>query len=190
MTNFRCSVGVLGVQWHLLSFLSSFFCYMAFWPTCLYFATYILEFKIGFDHGLQLVNDVSVFNGILAHFLSIFYLFFGLFFCCSFVFLAIWGIIKPIFAYSFQFTGKSYWNNNHISSILISPKYSKCQFRHFACLYIFIYLCFSPTSLVPVEGIITVIKTDNDLDPEWSPFGSHVLLDIRYMTNDSNIGVM
>jgi len=48
--------------------------------TCLYFATYILEFKIGFDHGLQLVNDVSVFNGILTHFLSIFYLFFGLFF--------------------------------------------------------------------------------------------------------------
>ena len=54
--------------------------------TCLYFATYILEFKIGFDHGLQLVNDVSVFNGILAHFLSIFYLFFGLFllFFCIF----------------------------------------------------------------------------------------------------------
>ena len=25
--------------------------------TCLYFATYILEFKIGFDHGLQLVNN-------------------------------------------------------------------------------------------------------------------------------------
>ena len=54
--------------------------------TCLYFATYILEFKIGFDHGLQLVNDVSVFNGILAHFLSIFSLFFGLFllFFCIF----------------------------------------------------------------------------------------------------------
>ena len=61
---------------------------MAFWPKCLYFETYILEFKIGFDHGLQLVNDVSVFNGILAHFLSIFDLFFGVF-CCSFVFLAI-----------------------------------------------------------------------------------------------------
>ena len=51
---------------------------------------------------------------------------------------------------------------------------------------------FCPTSLVPVEGIMTMIraiKTDNDLDPVWSPFGSHVLLDIRYMTNDSNIGV-
>ena len=70
---------------------------MAFWPTCLYFATYILEFKIGFDHGLQLVN-------------------------------------------SFQFTGQSYWINNHISSILISPKYSKCQFRHFAYLYIYIFM--------------------------------------------------
>ena len=63
--------------------------------------------------------------------------------------------------------------------------------RHFNALYIYI-LMFYPTSLVPVEGIMTmirVIKTDHDLDPEWSPFGSHVLLDIRYMTNDSNIGV-
>ena len=54
---------------------------------------------------------------------------------------------------------------------------------------VFIYLCFTPTSLVPVEGIITMIraiKTDQDFDTEWSPFGSHVVLDIRYMTNDSN----
>ena len=54
-------------------------------------------------------------------------------------------------------------------------------------VYIFIYLWFTPTSLVPVEGIITMIraiKTDQDFYPEWSPFRSHVALDIRYMTND------
>ena len=48
---------------------------------------------------------------------------------------------------------------------------------------------FHPTSLVPVEGVITTIrvtKTDHDLDPECSLLGSHVVLDIRYMTYDSN----
>ena len=46
---------------------------------------------------------------------------------------------------------------------------------------------FHPTLLVPVEGIMTMIraiKTDHDIDPEWSPLGSHVVLDIIYMTND------
>ena len=46
---------------------------------------------------------------------------------------------------------------------------------------------FFPTLLVPVEGIMTMIraiKTDHDIDPEWSPLGSHVVLDIIYMTND------
>jgi len=122
----------------------------------------------------------------------IFWQFLAFFLCFLAVLLNFWpyrGIFKANFCLFFKFTGQLYVINNHIPSSFISPKYSKCQFRHFACLYIFIYLCFSPTSLVPVEGIITVIKTDNDLDPEWSPFGSHVLLDIRYMTNDSNIGV-
>ena len=34
--------------------------------------------------------------------------------------------------------------------------------------------------------MIRAIKTDQDFYPEWSPFGSHVVLDIRYMTNESN----
>ena len=57
-------------------------------------------------------------------------------------------------------------------------------------VYIFRYLYLTHTSLVPVEGIMTMIraiKTDHDLDPEYSPFGSHVVKDIRYMTNDSNL---
>ena len=48
---------------------------------------------------------------------------------------------------------------------------------------------FHPISLVPVEGIMTMIraiKTDHDLDPKCSPFRIHVVLDIRYMTNDIN----
>ena len=48
---------------------------------------------------------------------------------------------------------------------------------------------FHPISLVPVEGIMTMIraiKTDHDLDPKCSSFGIHVVLDIRYMTNDIN----
>jgi len=32
--------------------------------------------------------------------------------------------------------------------------------------------------------MIRAIKTDHDIDPEWSPLGSHVVLDIIYMTND------
>ena len=35
-------------------------------------SVYILDFKLSFDHGLQLVNDVSVLNGVLAHFIVIF----------------------------------------------------------------------------------------------------------------------
>ena len=40
--------------------------------TFLYFDTCILELKIGIDHGLQLANDMSVFIGVLAHFMAIF----------------------------------------------------------------------------------------------------------------------
>ena len=29
-----------------------------FWPICLYFDTYFMEFKMGFDQGFQLMNDV------------------------------------------------------------------------------------------------------------------------------------
>ena len=34
--------------------------------------------------------------------------------------------------------------------------------------------------------MIRAIKTDQDFYPEWSSFGSHIVLDIRYMTNESN----
>ena len=84
---------------------------------------------------------------------------------------------------------------NHIEIIIIYQAFlfpQNIQNANLGILPVYIYLhiyASAPLSLVPVEGIITVIKTDNDLDPEWSPFGSHVLLDIRYMTNDSNIGV-
>ena len=47
---------------------------------------------------------------------------------------------------------------------------------------------FQPTSLVPVEVIMTMIraiKIDHGTNPECSLFG----IQIRYMTNDSNLGV-
>ena len=47
---------------------------------------------------------------------------------------------------------------------------------------------FHPTSLDPVEVIMTMIraiKIDHDTNPECSLFGIH----IRHMTNDSNLGV-
>ena len=59
--------------------------------------------------------------------------------------------------------------------------------RHFNALYIYI-LMFHPTSLDPVEVIMTMIraiKIDHDTNPECSLFGIH----IRHMTNDSNLGV-
>ena len=47
---------------------------------------------------------------------------------------------------------------------------------------------FHPTSLDPVEVIMTMIraiKIDHDTNPECSLFGIH----IRHMTNDNNLGV-
>ena len=66
-------------------------------------------------------------------------------FCLSFpiyrsILMTFCGLFKANFFLFFQFTGQSYCINNHIPSILISPKYSKCQFRHFACLYIYIFM--------------------------------------------------
>ena len=59
---------------------------MAFRSTCLYFETYILDFKLGFNDGLQLVNGVSVLNGFLAHFMAIFSCFWSFFaaYLCNF----------------------------------------------------------------------------------------------------------
>ena len=48
-------------------------------------------------------------------------------------------------------------------------------------------LIFHPTSLVPVEAIMTMIraiKIDHGTNPECSLFGIH----IRYMTNAINLG--
>ena len=98
------------------------------------------------------------------------------------------GYSKQFFAYS------SNLQANHIVSTLIYQAVFFTQYIQNANLgilpvYIFIYLCFTPTSLVPIEGIITMIraiKTDQDFDTEWSPFGSHVVLDIMYMTNGTN----
>ena len=45
---------------------------------------------------------------------------------------------------------------------------------------------------IPVEVIMTMIraiKIDHGTNPECSLFGIHIVLDIRYMTNDSNLGV-
>ena len=96
------------------------------------------------------------------------------------------GYSRQIFAYS------SNLQVNHIVSAIIYqatlfPQNIQNANLGILPVYIFIYLCFTPTSLVPVEGIITMIraiKTDQDFYPEWSPFRSHVDLDIRYMTND------
>ena len=112
-----------------------------------------------------------------------------MFFGCSFVFLAIsWDIQGKFFAFS------SNLQVNHIVSTIIYqailfPQNIQNANLGILPVYIFIYLCFTPTPLVSVEGIITmirVIKTDQDFYPEWSPFGSHVVLDIRYMANDNN----
>ena len=74
-------------QWHLLSLLSSFCRYMAFWPYFLYFDTCILELKMGIDNGLQLANDMSVLNGVLANFMAIF----SFFWCFLAAFLCYFG---------------------------------------------------------------------------------------------------
>merc|ERR1711947_50168 len=109
-----------------------------------------------------------------------FWRFFWWFFAVLLNFWPFRGIFKANFCLFFKFTGRLYVINNHIPSSFISPKYSKCQFRHFACLYIYIFM-FYPTLLVPVEGIMTMIraiKTDHNIDPEWSRLGFHVVLDI------------
>ena len=71
-SNLRCYIGVLGVSMTCIIVFEGFFCYLALWPYFLYFDTCILELKIGIDHGLQLANDMSVFIGVLAHFMAIF----------------------------------------------------------------------------------------------------------------------
>ena len=76
---------------------------MAFWSTCLYFETYILDFKLNFDNGLQLVNGVSVFNGFLAHLMAIFKCFRcfnGIYHCFLVLFADIWHSGKHVCIHS------------------------------------------------------------------------------------------
>ena len=143
---------------------------------------------MGFYQWLQLVNNFHDLNDILAiswQFLAGFVL---CFFGCSFVFFAISWDIQGKFCLFFQFTGQSYRITIIYQAILFPQNIQNANLGILP-VYIFIYLCFTPNSLVPVEGIITMIraiKTDQDFYPEWSPFGSHVVLDIRYITNYSN----
>ena len=113
---------------------------------------------MGFYQWLQLVNNFHDLNDILAiswQFLAGFVLYF---FGCSFVFFAISWDIQGKFCLFFQFTGQSYCINNHIPSSLISPIYSKCQFRHFACL-------FNPAS----EASGVVLNLTGDLSVTFVP---------------------
>ena len=71
-SNLRCYIGVLGVSMTCIIVFEFFCCYWAFWPYFLYFDTCILELKMGIDHRLKLANDISVLNGVLAHFMAIF----------------------------------------------------------------------------------------------------------------------
>ena len=107
-----------------------------------------------------------------------FFICFLVFFCCSFVFLAnLWdnqANFLPIL---------SNLQVNHIELIIIYQAFlfpQNIQNANLGILpvYIFIYLYLTHTLLVPVEGIMTMIraiKTDHDLDPECSPFWSHVI---------------
>ena len=75
MTNdskLRCHIGVLGLSMTSIIVIEFFLSLYGILATFLYFDTCILELKIGIDHGLQLANDMSVFIGVLAHFMAIF----------------------------------------------------------------------------------------------------------------------
>ena len=57
-SNYRCYVSVLGFTMTTIIVFEFFFLLYGILANILYFETYIREFKLGFDHGLQLVNDV------------------------------------------------------------------------------------------------------------------------------------
>ena len=85
-SNLRCYIGVLGVSMTCIIVFEFFCCYLAFWPYFLYFDTCSLELKMGIDHRLKLANDISVLNGVLAHFMAIFSFFCVFFACISLLF--------------------------------------------------------------------------------------------------------
>ena len=74
--------------------------------TFLYFDTCILELKMGIEHRLKLANDISVLNGVLAHFMAIFSFFCVFFACISLLFWHFRGMFNTIFVFPFQYTGQ------------------------------------------------------------------------------------
>ena len=110
---------------------------------------------MGFYQWLQLVNNFHDLNDIWP-FLGNFSCFFVCFLAVLLYLRPFHGIFKANFCLFFQFTGQPYCINNHIPSNLISPKYSKCQFRHFVCL-------FNPAS----EASGVVLNLTGDL---WATF--------------------
>ena len=135
------------------------------------------------------MNNFGDLNDILTiywQFLAVF-----VFFAVILYFWQFFGRGKAVFPYFPQFKGRLYWTNNYIQISLFSPKYIKCQVRHFASLY-FDILMFHPTSLFPVEEIMTTIRAieiDHGPNPDCSSFGKFVVLDILHMTNYSNLGL-
>ena len=97
---------------------------------------------MGFYQWLQLVNNLWS-KWYFGHFLAIFSCLFGVFWLFFSIFCHFRGYSRQFFAWSFQFRGQLHWINNHIPSSLVSVEYSKCQSRHFACLYIYIFI-FNP----------------------------------------------
>ena len=90
------------------------------------------------------------------------------------------GYSRQIFAYSSNLQ-VNYMLSTIIYQAVLFPQNIQNANLGILPVYIFIYLCFTPTSLVPVEAIMTrirAIKTDHDLDPEFFPFSRHVVLDI------------
>ena len=61
--NFRFYVSVLGVS---MTSISVFEFFLLVYCILVNMSVYILDFKLSFDYGVQLVNGVSVLNGFLA----------------------------------------------------------------------------------------------------------------------------
>ena len=95
MTNdskLRFYVGVLGLSMTSIIVIEFFLSLYGILATFLYFDTCILELKIGIDHGLQLANDMSVFIGVLAHFMAIFSFFWCFWLHFSVILALLWDV--------------------------------------------------------------------------------------------------
>ena len=119
---------------------------------------YILSFSLSFFGHFLLIfckffELLSLFYGILCHFVC---------------FLGIFLEFKKGFYQWLQL----------VNNFLDFPQNIQNANLGILPVYIFIYSYLTHTSLVPVEGIMTMIraiKTDHDLDPERYPFGIHVV---------------